>query len=350
VDRVLGGAGGLANPHSLAIEELRRWGNGKVLVEPEAIESVAPDTALYPATTSKVRYGQHSLVDSENSYFERWDLPSYGIANLGCGDVTAKAYCPTCREYKFEFRRSCYRASCPVCYKKWIARETNSATERVFEGLYLLRRESKKHLLHHVVWSVPPSEYHLSYQEQRKRFHYRRKVAGSIAGLVVYHPYRFRALSDGRHVSWKHCSLNPDVEGPGVDSYAVYQPHFHTLSVGYLMNSDKFAERFGWVYKKLHYSVPIWSAKDMRGVIWYLLSHAGINLKFHALSWYGRFSNNQMVIERTSVSYIDMKCPDCETQLWYCAFSFRQREWVKLEDWTIRITKKHYRFKTLIGE
>lgn len=301
---------------------------------------------MYPATTSKVRYGQHSLIESKNSYLENWTLPSDGEAYLSCGEVTAKIYCPTCGDYKFELTRSCYRASCPTCYKKWLSRESNVATERVFEGLYLLRNQSKKHLLHHVVWSVPPSEYHLSYQDQRKRFHYRRKIAGSIAGLVIYHPWRFRATSDGRMIAWKHCSLNPDAEAPVVDSYAVYQPHFHTLSVGYLMPSDQFAERFGWIYKKLHYKVPIWTARDMKGIIWYQLSHAGINPKFHALSWYGRFSNNQFVLEETSVSYQDMKCPDCGSVLEHHVFHWRRGVWAKSEDWVLKITKRHYKFKS----
>lgn len=301
------------------------------------------DLTMYAPTTSKVRYGQHSLIESENWYSEDWQLPARGEEHLTCEEVTAKVYCPGCGTYKHELTRSCYRAECPVCYKKWIARETKVASERVFQGLYQLRDISKKYLLHHVVWSVPPSEYHLSYQEQRKRFHYRRKVAGSIAGLMIYHPWRFRAVSDGREVGWRHCSLNPDAKSSVIESYALYSPHFHTLSVGYLMNAVEFEKRFGWVYVKLHQEVPIWSHKDMKGVIWYQLSHAGISSKFHALSWYGKLSNNQFVLVSTSYQYLDMKCPDCGAQLEY--HLCRMGIWSKSEDWVTKITKRHYKFK-----
>ena len=321
---------------------------------------------MYPATTTKVRYGQHRLFDTDfsfvdlqlprggrkfqnippNSYLEEWGLPGHGEAYADCGKVNEKHYCPTCGEYKHELRKSCNRASCPTCYRNWLSRETRSATTRVHQGLYLLRELSTKHLLHHVVWSVPPSEYHLSFQEQRKRFHYRRKVAGSIAGLMIYHPYRFRAVSDGRIVAWKHCSLNLEAEAPVVDSYAVYAPHFHTLSVGYLMDSDKFEKRFGWVYKKLHHERPIWSKVDMRGVIWYQLSHAGINPKFQALTWYGKFSTNQLVVLETTVIYETVTCPDCGDILQRCLFNWRHQEWVMVEDVTLKITKKHYIFKS----
>lgn len=300
---------------------------------------------MYPATTSKVRGGQHSLIKSENEYFEDWILPSYGESKNTCGEVSAKIFCPSCGEYKHELRRRCFRAACPVCYKSWLARETKVATERLFQAFYLLRKESKKHLLHHVVWSVPPDEYHLSYEEQRKRFHYRRKVAGSIAGLVIYHPWRFRAKDDHRMIAWKHCSLNPDAESPVVDAYAVYEPHFHTLSVGYLMPSNEFANRFGWIYKKLHFATPVWTARDMRGIIWYQLSHAGISPKFHTLSWFGKFSNNQLIVVKEEIQYKDMECPDCGCILEKQVFSHLQMKYVKISDWVLKITKRHYKFK-----
>jgi len=35
------------------------------------------------------------------------------------------------RAYIKQYQRSCYRASCEVCYLKWIARESNNAKERI---------------------------------------------------------------------------------------------------------------------------------------------------------------------------------------------------------------------------
>lgn len=312
---------------------------------------------MYPATTRKVLGGQHSLEEKNHQVFE-WRLPANGEKYDDCGQVRCKVFCPTCKEWQHELLEHCYRADCPVCYKQWIARESGEATDRLYSGFYMLRELDRGVQLHHVVWSVPKDEYEYSYEDLRKRFHYRRRVAGSIAGLVIFHPYRFRSVKSGCAVAWKHCSLNPVAESPVVESYASYEPHFHTLSTGFLMASSAFYERFGWTYKKLHHKKPIFKKNDMRGVIWYALSHAGLGFLdgervYHALSWYGKFSNNQMVCIRTEVEYIDMLCDHCETQL----VLVHSRKVVQddvdrshieenfKELWVKKVTKRHYRFK-----
>lgn len=305
---------------------------------------------MYPATTGKVQGQTHLAVclDEHEGSSLWWKLPGEGYAHPSCGDVRARAWCPTCGTWKHDLLEKCYRAECPVCRTNWIARETKEATERIYQGYYMLKELDRGVRLHHVVWSVPKDEYGCSYEDLRKRFHYRKRVAGSKAGLVVFHPYRFRSVDAGQAVAWKHCSLNPDAESPVIDSYASYEPHFHTLSVGFLITSQEFFERFGWTYKKLHHSKPIFKRNDMTGVIWYALSHAGIHSKYHALSWYGKFSNNQMVVTKVETEYVEMKCDDCGSLLELVYTNPRPVEDRMLdwrEDWIIKITKKHWKFK-----
>lgn len=294
---------------------------------------------MYPATTGIIRVSES----------EKWTLPGHGEAYHTCGEIRAKAWCGDCETYKHDLLHYCYRAECPTCRKAWLGRETRRATDRIFDGFYMLREIERGAQLHHVVWSVPVSEYDRPFDELRRRFHYRRRVAGSKAGLVIFHPFRFRNAITGVAVAWKHCSLNPDAEAPVVDCIKSYEPHFHSLSVGFLMRSDAFAERFGWIYKKLHHESPIWKKSDMRGVIWYQLSHAGIRGGNHALSWYGKFSRNQMVVVKTDYEYLTMKCDDCGCILWLHHQKTRTIDGHPVdgyrEQWTIHITKKHYKFK-----
>jgi len=95
----------------------------------------------YPASKRSEIFDQ--IHESSNWYtieHDGWHLPATKEAHDWCGKwytkgcLNVKAHERTNAEGKGfvkTFQRSCYRAVCEVCYKKWMARESNKATRRI---------------------------------------------------------------------------------------------------------------------------------------------------------------------------------------------------------------------------
>jgi len=95
----------------------------------------------YPASKRSEIFEQ--MHDSTNWYTieqDGWHLPATKEAHDWCGNwstmgcLNVKAHENTEAHGKVfvkTFQRSCYRAVCEVCYKKWMAREANKATRRI---------------------------------------------------------------------------------------------------------------------------------------------------------------------------------------------------------------------------
>ena len=83
-----------------------------------------------------------------------WHLPAIDEPKDDCGKWMTKG----CLDHKkhhgeYEgkvfiktFQKSCYRASCQICYKKWMARESNKATRRI-ETYEKLSKKPVKHII-----------------------------------------------------------------------------------------------------------------------------------------------------------------------------------------------------------
>ena len=298
------------------------------------------DTNLEPLATFS-----DSIMPAVEMVYQKYIIVSHGSPNPKCGDVRAKLYCEQTGKFLHDLLHTCHRAVCPICWTSWIGRETDVASERFMVGLDLLRQEYTGYQVHHVVFSAPLEDYHLTPKQLRTRLNYRMKKAGVVAGLVIFHAYRFRNNRTKESVTWRHCSLNPNAEVPIVDCEEYYSPHFHVASVGYLMNVEEFYEKFGWRYRKVR---PLRNLDDLRGMIWYALSHAGIAEGHHAVTWVGRFSTNSLIKDGPDeVEVIFPKCPCCKGNI--------IKEYVK-DDWSeygckiqevysLKITRRHYKFK-----
>ena len=180
------------------------------------------------------------------------------------------------RVYVKQFQRSCYRAVCKTCYKKWIARQANQATRRIEK----YSEQSEKKPIH-VLLSVPSMQYHLSVKNMRKKVNEILKEINLVGAAVVFHPFRFN----------KKLRL------------FYYAPHFHVVGFGYL--KGRIAEAFGkygWFIKYLDVR------KSVFQTFFYLLSHCGIKKGFHALTWIGDLSYSKLKLEKEP----DLsKCPVC---------------------------------------
>lgn len=308
------------------------------------------DLQVYAQGTGKVR-----VTDEENLTllqhlgqdpldYSEIILVSYGEAKDRCGEPRAKLFCEHTGKFLHDLTDHCDRGVCPVCWDSWVERETEAASERFLAGLKLLKKENCRYKANHVVFSAPPDMYHLTSKQLRTRLNYRMKRAGVIASAVVFHPFRFRNIRTKESVTWGHCSLNRNANWPVVQSEAYYSPHFHTASVGYLMPSEEFYEKYGWRYYKQN-KIPLNNKDRVRRMLWYSLSHAGIEEGRHVLTWTGRFSNNSMLVTHETTELVYPKCPCCGGGIIIEHIEVFGK-WLKTRElYSVIITRRHYKFK-----
>jgi len=265
----------------------------------------------------------------QQTYFSaKWELPSQGVEYSECGTVEAKSWCPgECWEFKHDLLYSCNRSECPVCSGVWASKAGARITERMWNyHLLLLKSKVRNTRLSHVTFS-PPEDQWSDFKSMRARAYEVMKVARVRGASVIFHAHRFRDV-DGNEVAWKHCSLNPAAVYPIIQAEAVYSPHFHGLTAGFLMNSDKFERLTGWVYIK-HGDLE--TRDDVFQCARYLVSHMGLSERrtirrkspktgkriwvqvplFQSITYIGECSYSQLIIVNEERRLEAVTCPDC---------------------------------------
>ena len=217
--------------------------------------------------------------------FQGWRLPAISEPHEWCGLWTQQG-CLNAQKHKRlgkgskiylkQFQRSCYRATCKICYLKWIAREANSATRRI-EKYTLMTMKKPIHLM----LIVPPSQHNLPIKILRKRMNHILKIAQLDGAAVTFHPFRFRESTKEWHP----------------------YPHFHLVGFGNEQEIRKSFGRYRWYVKNEGERESVFQT------FCYILSHAGIKKGNHAVTWFGKISYRKMSTEKEpKIS----QCPICE--------------------------------------
>ena len=128
------------------------------------------------------------------------------------------------------------------------------------------------------------------------------KKAGAIGGLIIPHWWR--------QVGEKELLPDNVVIPEGLHEGDWYfSPHFHTVIGGFLMQSNLFHNETGWVYKNLG------KRKSIKNTIFYILTHCANHEKHHAITWFGIFSYNKMVIDFEETITEPILCSACKKEL-----------------------------------
>lgn len=194
------------------------------------------------------------------------------VANHVHGDYKGKIYIKT-------FQKSCYRADCELCFKKWMARQSGKAEKRIkkYENL------SKKKVKHIIV--SPPAWLHNKPKKELAKLAYKvLKDVNCIGGAVVFHPFRYNR----DYKEW------------------YYSPHFHVLGFGWIENTVGNYNKNGWFVKNKGTRDSIFST------VYYQLSHAGIKKHNHTLVWFGDLSYSKLKVEDEPEKD---QCPLCNGDL-----------------------------------
>ena len=188
-------------------------------------------------------------------------------------DCDSKAFIKT-------YQRSCYRADCEICYKKWLARESNKATRRIEK----YEKQSKKHCKH-IVLSVPKWLYGKDKKELSKVARSILKAVNCEGVAMIFHPFRYRK----------------DIK------QWYYSPHFHCIGFGWIENVVETYQKEGWIIKNKG------QRESTFATFYYILSHAGIKKRNHALVWCGSISYVKLKLDESDIE--TRKCPYCNEEL-----------------------------------
>jgi len=231
------------------------------------------------------------MHESSNWYTiqqDNWHLPATKDAREDCGKWFTKG-CLNILAHKNtdysgkvfikSFKKSCYRADCEVCFKKWMARNSNKATRRIEKYEKKSSKPAK-----HIIVSPPKWKHYTPIKELRKEAYKILKEIGAIGGSLIFHPFRY----DKKFKLW------------------YYSPHFHIIGFGWIDRTTETFQKSGWVVKNKGVRNSIFAT------FYYQLSHAGIRRGNHTVTWFGDLSYSKLKVEKEPNLN---ECPLCNAKL-----------------------------------
>lgn len=270
-------------------------------------------TLLYPALNEVEAYDrveQTAHVGWNDLWIEQdgciLTLPGRGEPGPACGEWRYAAKCSNPLDAKAQMRGhvySCHRPVCPECLYS-AAHQKATDIWKIFQGKALVLQAeaalkkrtigSKKHFM----FALPPDLFtpdELLDKQFMKRLEKELDTImeeafqdGWFAGFVVFHSHRLQR-PDGSYIgedelekfdSPNDINLRDMFQG----CVPVWGPHWHFVGYGYLMQSDKFAEKFpNWIYKrlkekKLQGKHNLYRERDVLATARYLLTHHSIRM------------------------------------------------------------------------
>jgi hypothetical protein len=243
----------------------------------------------------------HESSNWNNISYDGWKLPATGASKLGCGEwltegcLNAKNHngvqfldgiIASGKIFRRTYQKSCYRAECPECYLKWLAREANRGTHKIES--YAKKMKEKPI---HVIVSIPIWHHNKDVQELRRASYDILDKLGIKAGCMILHPFRY----DRKQKSW------------------YYSPHFHIIGFGWVNDPRQVYRDSGFIVKNLGIR------KSVYATLYYQLSHCGIKKGKHSVTWFGHLSNGNIAKYHPECKPIEEKrehlCPICQCKL-----------------------------------
>jgi len=237
----------------------------------------------YPASK---RSKKKSLIQEGKNQatleYDGWHLPGQEPKKSDCGlwsymGCLNKDRHPNGEIFLKPFQKSCFRADCEKCCFKWLGRSASKATKRI----ELYEKQSKK-TSKHIIISVPKWHWYKPKKELAKNVYNVLKKVHAVAGLVVFHPFRYNKI----------------------DQIWYYSPHFHCLGFGWIENTKELFFESGYIVKNLG------KRDSVFGTIYYQLGHAGIKKHNHTLVYFGECSYSKMHVDESNEE--SRKCPYCK--------------------------------------
>jgi len=265
----------------------------------------------YPVYPQSNEFGRHSHKSDTRYVFDegrfnpawktvRWEgysLPGQGHKLITCHKLGLKG-CLNSSEHKEGkhfvrgFKKQCYRSSCPLCVESWANRLGNSSTRRI----WAYREKRMKERIRfanpfHYVISFPEPMWGLDVKQLKKFSRWVRKQVGITGSCDMIHPWTFD----------KENNMRPKL-----------RPHFHGMGFGGIDGAvgRELSRKYGIVVKKM---TTCRTEGDVFGVMKYILSHAGVREKTHAVVYTGAISYSKLHVEKEPKE--QELCPHCGLDL-----------------------------------
>jgi len=243
----------------------------------------------YPASKrSEIFEQMHLSQNWQSAQHDGWHLPAIEPPKEDCGKWLTKGCLNVPGHAETEhrgkvfiktFQKSCFRASCQTCYRKWMGRESNKATRRI-ETYEKKSSEPAKHII-----VSPPKWLHNEELRQLRKTAYKiLKKVNCKGGTLIYHPFRYNK----QFKEW------------------FFSPHFHVIGFGWIVNVQELYNKDGWIVKNKGLRDSVF------GTFYYQLSHAGVKKGYHTLTWFGELSYSKLKVEEEPNPDV---CPLCNTKL-----------------------------------
>lgn len=275
-----------------------------------------PYASAYPASLQSTKTASQKVQsEAKEGVFSQSDavlgiknifgflLPGHGSSRGSCGQY----FTVGCLEdgYIEKHIKTCMRADCPICRQKWAGRLAGKAEYRISQvgGLGPAK---------HIVVSLPQADFGLvqtDYPGLRRKVYKIVKRVGVKGGCLIFHPFRRRCPRCGTvpEKGHKTCLFCGNY---WFEWY--FSPHFHIVGFGWVEGTAKEFLRSGYVVKN------VGRRKSVGGTVLYQLSHAGVHLRYHVLTWFGSLSYNKLKVEPEIRE--GNRCPVCGAPLLPCAW------------------------------
>ncbi|GAH91430.1 unnamed protein product [marine sediment metagenome] len=269
---------------------------------------------MYPASLLSTKTTPKNIpTDTKEGVFQRTDavlgvkywlgfaLPGGGLPRSDCGEYFTIGC--LAHGYIEKHVKTCMRADCPVCRQKWAGRLAGRAENRISQVTGLGPPK-------HVVVSLPQADFGLvldDFPGLRRKVYKIAKRVGVRGALAIFHPARRRCPNCGTvpEMGHKTCLFCGNY---WFEWY--FSPHFHLVGFGWIKGTGEEFLRSGYVVRN------VGRRRSVGGTVLYQLSHAGVHLKFHTITWFGALSYNKLRVEPEPRE--ENTCPTCGARLLPC--------------------------------
>jgi len=303
-------------------ERRDRKGHRRLLFWKKTETGMTQIDPLYPANVSPIGYEGLSLSTLAKTEELNLRLMRFQKKYDNCGTTkTGKVKGTACRDHIEDTARiftcNCHRPGCEHCGDDWAWRGAERTTERIMGSRAAYAQEGLDFLPYdHVTFSPPESQYQY-YKDMIKstgvfpklRVEMRKipRLAGVTGAAEWFHPFRFK------HADGSDCEI--EKKDCPEKHHSQWSPHWHLISTGYLMNSDKFHKKTGWVYKKIQKNL---SPRKIKLVAHYLSTHCGLmvgkeskKIRHDTVTYSGMISPSKLRVKHRK-ELVTEKCDICE--------------------------------------
>jgi len=251
--------------------------------------------------------------------------PGGGEAYDTCGEFLGwQDTLSGCASERFRRFRSCDRKECPVCWKRWLRKESTAASGKLWGKLRALDSYGRGRYgqLHHFQFSPPP-EVVADFRETGERASLDRWLARALpaAGIrsaaVLLHPFRLVGGSQG------DSPLPPEELWIQQNGRLWYDaPHFHVIGCGFFRcekDEDRPAVLRGAVITTLSRNLD---EDATRRALLYLLDHSAVPVDGHrelAVRYYGDFHSSRVRSRLVETTREQKLCTCCLQDVYFFA-------------------------------